>query len=244
MSKRFVYIFLFFFSILLSGKDVCARDSAKVEAWDRSNVDYRPASAEKMEAYKQMDEYLYDRYEKPETLWDKFKRWFWNQLLNSGISGKVFMYVLIGIAVLILLFVVLKLLGVNISGVFMFAQDNKVTNLSFKQGEDNIYDEKLESILAIAIKNRAYREAVRLMYLLNLRHLDSAGLIDWKAWKTNREYHHELSSSGLKEMFRRIIYNYEYAWYGQFNIEDETFVQVQAEFEAFEKLIQNRKISV
>ena len=238
-----VYIFFILYLTLFAGAKVHAQDLEQVEAWDRSDVDYRPASAEKMEEYKQMDEYLYDRYKKPESVWDKIKRWLLKQILKSGVSGEFFMYVLIGIAVLILLIVILKLLGVKITGLFIFTHDNKVTNLNFKGGDDDIYNDKLESTLVVAINNKAYREAVRIMYLLTLRHLDSADLIDWKPWKTNREYYYELSSGELKDGFKNLIYDYEYVWYGQFYVEEDSFTRIRAEFNRFEQQLPHRKIS-
>ncbi|MGQ1785959.1 MULTISPECIES: DUF4129 domain-containing protein [unclassified Saccharicrinis] len=243
MNSKSRYTILFLILLTLIGKDANAQDSAKVEAWDRSHVDYRPASIDKMEAYKRMPQYVYDRYEKPETWWEKFKRWFWSKILRSGLNGKAFLYVLMGMAVLILLFVILKLLGIKISSLFIFTGDSKVQNLSFKQGDDDIYNENLEKVLDVAIKNKAYREAVRVMYLLSLRHLDSSDLIEWKPWKTNKEYYYELKSGEHKKLFKRLVISYEYIWYGQFSVEAEKFGFVRSEFDAFERLIQKGKIS-
>ncbi|WP_066629835.1 DUF4129 domain-containing protein [Labilibacter marinus] len=241
MNKKSVYILFVMFIHFVGGFHLLAQDSLKVDAWDRSAVDYRPASKEVMEEYKQMDEYIYDRFQKPESFWDKVKRWLIAKLFSSKYSGNIVFYLLIGFAVLILLFVVLKLLGVRISGLFIFAQDTKVDNLKFKLGEDDIYNENLERTLSAAIKNKAYREAVRLMYLLALRHMDSAELIDWKPWKTNKEYYYELKSAHQKEMFSQLVLSYEYIWYGQFEVLDDKFSEVHSLFQRFEQTLSSGK---
>ena len=244
MSRSNSCLLFFFLLFLISGIEGKTQDSIKAEPWDRSKVDYRPASVEKMEAYKIMPEYIYDRFEKPESWWDKFKRWFWSQVVVSNLSNKIILYVLIGIAVLILLFVILKLIGIEISGLFIFTKNNKVTNLNFKQGEDDIYNDNLEKTLSIAIKNKAYREAVRILYLLNLKHLDSAAFIDWKPWKTNKDYYYELTSKEYQSLFKKLVIQYEYIWYGQFNIEENGFVKIQSCFDEFEQLINSKKIRI
>ncbi|GAF01738.1 hypothetical protein JCM21142_353 [Saccharicrinis fermentans DSM 9555 = JCM 21142] len=230
--------------LLFIGAGLYGQDSTVVEPWDRSKVDYRPASVEAMEAYKLMPKYVYDRYVEPESIWDKIKDWLWTHILRSRINGKVVMYVFIGIAALILLFIILKLLGIKPSGLFIFAGNTKVTNLRFQQVDDDIYNENLEDILQVAIKNKAYREAVRVMYLLSLRHLDSAGVIQWEPWKTNRDYYYELKSDSSKVMFKQLVRSYEYIWYGQFGIGEEKFKMVHANFDEFEQLIHQGKMSV
>lgn len=213
----------------------------KVEAWDRSPVDYRFPPAEKMEMYKQMSIYNYDRFEKPETIWDIIQRWLISKFINSGISPKMAIYILIGMAALVLLFVILKLLGVNMSGIFLFSRDNKITNLRFKQGDDDIYNENLDNILLTYIENKAYRDAVRILYLLSIRKLDSNSLIDWKPWKTDKEYYYELPMTHQKQMFKSLVLNYEYIWYGQFKLEEEKFNQIHSNFESFNELINSPK---
>ena len=53
---------------LISGFTVLGQREATT---DTSEIVYRHPSAEKIEAYKQMSEYKYDRFEAPESLWDK-----------------------------------------------------------------------------------------------------------------------------------------------------------------------------
>lgn len=213
----------------------------KVEAWDRSEVDYRFPPAEKIEMYKQMSTYNYDRFENPETIWDIIQRWIISKFVNSGINPNIIIYILIGIATLVLLFVILKLLGINVSGIFLFSSDNKITNLKFKQGNDDMYNEDLDNILLTYIENKAYRDAVRILYLLSIRKLDSNSLIDWKPWKTDKEYYYELPMTNQRKIFKSLVLNYEYIWYGQFKLKEDKFKLIHSDFESFNQLINSPK---
>lgn len=200
---------------------------------DTSEIIYRHPSAEKIEAYKQMSEYQYDRFEAPESLWDKVLKWFFNLFKDIGIEPNVVKYTLIGIGVLILVFIVLKLLGIKPTGLFIFKHDTKVTQLNFKQSDEDIYNQDLDKLLQLSIRNKAYREAVRLQYLICLRHLDQSKKIDWKPWKTNHDYYYEITDKKHNEGFKQLVTNYEYVWYGQFPVDNSLFTEIQNQFETF-----------
>ncbi len=244
MIKQLVYILLVFFFCLPIGTVASTLDSTKVEAWDSASVDYRPASKEKMETYKQMKDYNYERFEKPESLWDKFMRWLSGKIGNSTLNQNLILYGLIGFSVLVFLFVILKLLGVEITGLFVYGHKNKAAQLLFKQQHDDIYSNNMEQMLHEAINGKAYREAVRLLYLLSLRQLDALELIRWQPWKTNKDYYYELVVAEHKHQFSALQLSYEYIWYGQFKVEEEKFNEVQAQFKLFENALSSNKIGL
>lgn len=241
MIKQSVYILLFFFLCLPFVAVANAQDSAKVETWDSASVNYRPASKEKMETYKQMKVYNYERFEKPETMWNRFLRWIKAKIGKTSLNQNLVLYGLVTFAVLIFLFLILKLLGVDITGLFVFGHKSKAAQIMFKQQHVDIYSDNMEQLLTQAIKNKAYREAVRLLYLLSLRQLDTMELIHWRPWKTNKDYYYELVMTEHKGMFSTLQLSYEYIWYGQFKVEEEKFYEVQAQFEQFESALNNHK---
>ncbi len=229
------------FFILLNGftDDVNADDLVRVDSWDNSKVEYRHPSFERMDAYKNMSDYKYDRYKKPETLWDRIKRWIIRQLFDVGIQSYFIVYVLIGIVVFILLIIILKILGVKPSGVFLFKQDPSVAQLNFQQADDDIYGQDLDKMLKINIRNGAYREAVRLMYLICIRSMDQSHWIEWKPWKTNHDYFYDLKDENSRAGFKNIVINYEYVWYGQFAIGELEFMHIKESFDTFQKSIKS-----
>ncbi len=200
---------------------------------DSSNVVYRHPSIEKMESYKLMDEYKYDSFEAPETIWDKILKWFFNLFKDTGIQPNVIKYSFIAIGVLICVFIVLKLLGIKPTGLFIIKHDPNVTQLNFKQSEDDIYNQDLDEILKLSIRNNAYREAVRLLYLICLRHLDQSNKIDWKPWKTNHDYYYEITDKNHNQEFKHLVTNYEYVWYGHFSVDINKFNEIKEQFEKF-----------
>jgi len=218
--------------ILLMGISCYANDNKDISI-DTSDVIYRHPSVEKMEAYKHMDEYKYLTYEAPETLWDKFLRWFYGKFKNIGIDPNVVKYTFIAIGIIILVFIVLRLIGIKPTGLFIISHDPKVTQLNFKQSEDDIYNQDLDELLQLSIRNNAFRDAVRILYLICLRHLDQTHKIDWKPWKTNHDYFYEIKDKNHTQDFKQLVTNYEYVWYGHFSVDDSTFNDIKLQFESF-----------
>ncbi len=229
-------ILLFTFFLISSLSSFCQQK--KVEL-DTSNVVYRHPSADVMDAYKQMDEYQYDRFEAPQSIWDKISKWFFSLFKDVGIHPIVIKYSLISIGVLILIFIVLKLIGIKPSGLFIFKHDSSVTPLNFKQSEDDIYNQDLDELLNLSIRNNAYREAIRILYLICLRHLDQSNNIDWKPWKTNHDYYYELKDKKRINDFKQLVTNYEYVWYGHFSVDNSIFTDIKDQFENFMSLQNN-----
>ncbi len=200
---------------------------------DSSNVEYRHPSIAKMEAYKNMDDYKYNTYVAPESYWDKFLKWFFSLFKGVGIQPNVIKYSFIGIGVLLLLFIVLKLIGIKPSGLFIISHDSKVTQLNFKHSEDDIYNQNLDELLQLSIRNNAYRDAVRIHYLICLRHLDQTRIIDWKPWKTNHDYYYEIKDKNHSQSFKQLVTSYEYVWYGHFSVNNDIFNDIKLQFESF-----------
>lgn len=85
---------------------------------------------------------------------------------------------------------------------------------------------------AIVVSN--YRLAVRLMFLRLLRNLSDRNIIHYKQDSTNFDYMMQLRSTKLYHDFFRLARNYEYSWYGQFDIDKEKYSVIKTEFDNFE----------
>jgi hypothetical protein len=73
------------------------------------------------------------------------------------------------------------------------------------------------------------------MYLQALRQLADKNLIRWKINKTNDDYARELSSTSYGPGFNNITISYEYVWYGEFEIEENTFGRIRQQFQQFNR---------
>jgi len=85
---------------------------------------------------------------------------------------------------------------------------------------------------AVGLSN--YRLAVRLMFLRLLRNLSDKNIIQYKQDSTNFDYMIQLRSTKLYHDFFRLARNYEYSWYGQFDIGKEKYSIIKNEFDNFE----------
>jgi len=209
------------------------KDSIITMAWDEAKVDLRLPTVEEIDRYRQDPEYKYDFVKEPESWWSRLLRWILSKISLSEGSWSVLGWTLIAIAAIALIFLILKILGVPVKGLFIFSRSTKVTNLSFSAAQMNIDDQHLEKKLHAFIDAEAYREATRILFILLLKQLNTMKLIKWSTWKTDREYYYELQDQQLKSTFLQLIRNYEYIWFGQFSLGKEQFQTVQLQFEDF-----------
>ena len=84
---------------------------------------------------------------------------------------------------------------------------------------------------SITIKN--YRLAIRYHYLQTLQKLAAKGTIQFTADKTNNQYIKELYGKPYHNEFVSLTVNYEYVWYGGFDIDETMFAKIQNNFKQF-----------
>lgn len=82
-----------------------------------------------------------------------------------------------------------------------------------------------------------YRLAVRLMYLRLLKSMSEKNLINYKQDKTNFDYLTEVYKTPWYKQFFKVTRNYEYSWYGQFELSEDKFTAVKNDFIQFENQI-------
>lgn len=123
------------------------------------------------------------------------------------------------------------------SQVNIFRKKENGTN----RGEDG--DTMPEDIFSIqyqreidkAIKEANYRLAIRLMFLELLKKMTEKNIIHFKQDKTNFDYLMQLHSTVYYKPFFRVVRNYEYSWYGEFDISREAFDIVRDHFKQLER---------
>ena len=84
-----------------------------------------------------------------------------------------------------------------------------------------------------AVNNRDYKLAVRLYYLKMLKLLSDKKIIDWQINKTNSSYVKEVKKINLHNQFEKITTIFEWIWYGEFPIDETSFVKVRNIFTEF-----------
>jgi Ca2+/Na+ antiporter len=126
--------------------------------------------------------------------------------------------------------IVLAILGYIVYSVFFrnsffFAKNRKMIPASGADGQDgeDIATTNWEALLQKATENNDLRLAVRYSYMWLLQILQQQELIKYRTDKTNYEYYTELNETQYKQPFKQLSRQYEYAWYGQFNISATTY---------------------
>lgn len=85
-----------------------------------------------------------------------------------------------------------------------------------------------------AVSNNNYRVAVRLMFLRLLKTLSEKNIIQYKQGRTNFDYLLQLTPTSYYTDFFKLTRNYEYSWYGHFDVDAEKFNVIKNDFEKFE----------
>lgn len=133
-------------------------------------------------------------------------------------------------------FIMIYLANSNIS---LFRRKSKyITGISGGElATDDIFTINYQNEIEKAVLHNNYRVAVRLLFLQLLKRLSEKNLIQYTHEKTNLDYLMQLSPTIYYQDFFRITRNYEYSWYGQFNINPEKFDVIKNDFEKLEQRI-------
>lgn len=170
------------------------------------------------------------------SIWERFKRGLGEilyYLFEQGASAdwvEILIYVVI---IGILGYTILWLL--RIDAVKMFFSKRAVSPIHSVVLEENIHEVDFEKRINEALKNKAYRDATRLLFLHALKILSDRDLIHWQPGKTNHDYINELESEKLKPGFNDLNYFFEYAWYGHFDVNESVFTKAQHTFENWQR---------
>lgn len=246
MNKR--RIFFFFVFTILHISAAIARDPQQhaVKGTLRVNTDntaplLRSFKTEKLAAYKTDPAFNYTEEMAPSNWWQRFKHWFYNKLgsflvnKKSTIAVKWF-FILLGASALI--FLVYKLLGMNIMSVFgkkSHSDQNQLVDPA-----ENIHVIDFDAELRQAIENNNFKSAIRLLYLRSLKQLTDQQYIDWQPGKTNQAYIQELSEKPFQAKFALLTSQFEYTCYGDFTVQKQHFIIIKEAFNNLTQLLSDK----
>jgi hypothetical protein len=158
--------------------------------------------------------------------------WIFN-FFASSITQALFW----GIGIFIILFVLYKL---YLSGGFFNTNTKSFkTTHQIEEEEETLENIDVAPLLQKAIQAGNYRLAIRYLFLQNLQKLAKYKIIVLATHKTNKHYFQDISNRTLAKEFASISTMYEYAWYGNYEISQQNFVQLQKKFSDFNLSIPN-----
>ena len=230
----------FFVIFLLNVSSVEAQELDSCFVDDKYGIETRFFDAEKIAVYKAQKAFNYDKLPpKPNPL-EQFLYWLSQKMdgaLGSKTSKNVWFFVKY-VLILMALYIVLKtFLKIDVNGLFFKQQQRNKRQLKHSELVENIHEIDFEKLIGEAIEKKKYRLAVRLYYLKTLKKLTDNDLIHWQINKTNVDYMREMQTQTLHNDFRQLTHWFDYVWYGSFELNAESFADIEAHFLAFEKEI-------
>ena len=189
----------------------------------------------------QDNDFDYEVLKPKESVWDKVKKKISEWLskifgdLDPNKANDYTINILRFFAILIVGFL-LYILGrylMSKDGNFLFGKRNRKIKITAQDLEENIHEINFPQSILMFEKQQDYRSAIRYHFLYALKKLTDKNLIDWNPEKTNRDYLKELKNNQLQEGFRRIIYIYDYIWYGEFQAQETDYQHYKTYFNKF-----------
>jgi hypothetical protein len=207
--------------------------------------DDSPSNSLFTQGFKRRDSFLWRNL--PETVktgWRQDKDfWYANRLpqekrhdspaVNRSLTGQQWFEPLLWIISLagFACFIILYLMNNNIS--IFRKKDISLTNEDETYNQEDIFSIKYTREIEKAAANQNYRLAIRLLFLRLLKDLSDRNIIQYKPDRTNFDYLIQLSSTKYYNDFFRLTRNYEYSWYGKFEVNREGYARIKADFEKF-----------
>ncbi len=132
----------------------------------------------------------------------------------TSLAGHIILWSLLG---LLLFYIVYRLASGD--GRIFARRNKKMVDTISTDGtisEEDLLRNNWEERLRAAIAAGETRLAIRYSYMLLLQLLQARNQIQYRQDKTNTDYYRELSESPVRQQFRQLSREYEYAWYGNF----------------------------
>ena len=213
---------------------------------DNDSIEKRTFVINFKNSYKSAD-FEYEEKTVEKNFWDRFQEWLANIFRNlfsftSNETAMDFVGLLLKfLAILIIGFVVYLIVKaiLNKEGKWIFGKNSDKKIINYSDVEKNLQLVDFEKLIEATILSGEKRLTVRYYYMWLLKKLAANEIIIWELEKTNRDYLYEIKDRDLKEDFVYLSYMYEFIWYGEFKISDNTFKKVTTSFEKVIKSLPN-----
>jgi hypothetical protein len=200
-------------------------------------------------------QHAFDYREQPPATEEANSAWgrFWNRVFRwllskfEWVGGYTYegfwRWVIYGLLAAAVVFVVLKLLQVDVTRAFGRAPRRAA--LDYETLSENIHELDFPTQLREAEEAGNLRLAVRLGYLAVLKQLSDANLITWQPDKTNQTYVRELASQrpALRPPFAELTRQFEYVWYGELPLTPAQYAEARAAQVALGRQLGGRAVS-
>lgn len=195
----------------------------------KNNLDLRYDS---VKSWRNQEAYAYTKYldsllknqQKKKKDTEPSKPGLFNDILGSGIISLL-------LWTFVICFIGFILYQLFLSEGGFRRSSKKVKDIIAEVQEEVITPESdFDGLIRQALQNGNYRQAVRYQYLRTLHLLAGKNLVSLAPDKTNFQYVSEIGNAGMRQAFAGLTLNYEYVWYGEFEIGKEIYEKLENGF--------------
>lgn len=242
--NKWLLIFCFFTSALLSAQDTIANKARTAVAYTEKDIRTEdsilsgPKFGVSLKDKYNDSAFQYEVKAGEKGIWERFKQWLSDLFENlfgisDGVSGNAVDATINIIATLVVLYVIYLIakLILNKEGQWIFGKSTTKKIITHDDIESNLREVDFEKLIASTLKSGNQRLAIRYYYLWLLRKMSEKDIIDWNPEKTNSDYFYEIGNEALRQDFTYASYLYNYIWYGEFEITDHHFENIRKTFE-------------
>jgi hypothetical protein len=131
-------------------------------------------------------------------------------------------------------FIAFLIIYLSNSNISLFRRSKTMEHLEGEHGIEDIFAINYNREIEKAIAAGDYRIAVRLLFLQLLRGMSDRNIIQYSHERTNLDYLLQVHHAPWYKQFFRITRNYEYVWYGLFEIDRPKFEAINKDFKNLE----------
>ena len=204
-------------------------------------VSYRKFDQAKIEKLKSDPDFAYVDQSKVKHWWTSLYEWIAKTLSNlfkdktaeeiGALISILFRILIWGLVLFAVAMVVYSLYKMGAFGVL--ERKKQTIEFSISDLESRVLETNWNQLISEAIANRQYNVAIRLLFLQLLQSLNNGNKIQWAKSKSIREYQNELTQD-YRKGFSLLARYYQYSWFGDVEIDESHFNEIQNEFKVFE----------
>lgn len=212
-------------------------DSTKVR-YDSSAVRVRAPSPDRLAQLLEDEAFRYEETPAAIPFLTRFLNWYRDLLARVLPSGgldllwQALPYLLFFAALVV---VIINLMRSNLTGL-MYRQGAELSG-GVEHSTEDVATEDLDRLLEEAVQQKKYRLAVRYLYHRCLRRLAEQGHVTLRPGATNRDYLQHISDDQLRGLFAEITDQFEYIWYGNFDLNAMRFEALRRRFTQFQQAL-------
>lgn len=158
-----------------------------------------------------------------------------NGILTGLLDSDILKLLLWAVVICFVLFVLYRLFLAE--GVFKRKAKSAKRNEAAVEEEVITNESDFDALIRQSLQNGNYRQAVRYQYLRTLHLLAGRGMISLAPDKTNFNYVTEITNAEYRNAFAALTLNYEYAWYGEFDVDKNIYEKIEHNFSSLNKKI-------